>query len=171
MNGLPAGLAEPLHLVAPIPLRALLFFATAVALLGWALWRHHRRRQQPSAAVAPARATSQGEPGIFARIIELRRRYGESNAHRQGCHALAALLRDHFEATSSHPCTILTGLEIDRAFEDRSWSGLFELLGELQFRRREPSEKEFHTAYYLAAEAVATPGERKRHNLQQARQP
>ncbi|RMH21336.1 MAG: hypothetical protein D6696_05990 [Acidobacteria bacterium] len=153
MSDLPAGLGEPLHLLEPLPHRALVAAGLALLLLAWWAWLRWRRR--PAAAEAPPPAAAEG--GVDEAIEAIRRRYGRPGRFRVGCHALAGLLRRHVEGTSGRRLAHLTAREIAAAFGEQAVAGFFPLLAELQFRRREPSADEFHSICELA-EAVAVSG-------------
>ncbi len=146
MNGLPTDLADPLHLLDPSRYREALIALGVAALVAliWILWRRLRRRPAPSPRPAtPPPPTAATLTGIEKAIADIRARYAESLDFRKGCHELSQNLRSHFESASRKPLSTLTAREIAAAIGDTAVSSVFELLAELQFRRRQPSSDEF----------------------------
>jgi len=158
MQDLPADLADPLHLADPYPFYGLLgALATLLllALLTVLWWR--RRRRTVAAALPPAPAPPTGaSSGIWKAIEDVRLRFFRSQDYRRGCHALAALLRAHLEGTTAQPLSTLTAREMPAAIGDGAVASFFELLAELQFRRRRPTLEEFRGACDLAHAVVGT---------------
>ncbi len=94
MNGLPAGLAEPLHLLTPEPFRwgPVLAGAAALALVVW--WLYNRSQRSSPAAPAPPAAASGAVDGPLEQVVEaIRDRARKSRRYRRGCHELAVYLR------------------------------------------------------------------------------
>lgn len=159
MQELPAGLADPLHLPDPYPSSGLLGALAALLLLTLlaVLWR--RRRRRPPAASAPPPAVHVDAASAIGKAIEdVRRRFSGSRDYRHGCHALAGLLRAHFEARTTRPLTTLTAREMPSAIGEGAVASFFELLAELQFRRRRPTHDEFRGACDLA-HSLTGPGQ------------
>lgn len=158
MNQLPVDLAEPLHLWNPYPYGKVLFWLAAVALatLVWA-WRRRSRRRAAEVAVpraAPAPPPAPAASGIWSVINQIRKRYQDRDP-RQGCHALSEALRSYYEKASRKPLSTLTAREIAAVVGDSAVAAFFELLAELQFRRRAPSRDELRGICNLAAETAA----------------
>ena len=146
MNQLPAGLAEPLHLVNPYPYGKALAFLAALLLLAllWAWWRRRRRSAPSSPAAAPPPIPPPPPASTIEKAIaEIRLRYVETRRHREGCHELAEVLRTYYEKACGKPLSRLTVREIGTVLGDSAVTALFELLAEMQFRRRQPSSDEF----------------------------
>lgn len=144
---LPAGLADPLHLpevMAPwvFGCGCLLLLLLAVLLVLWWLSRLGKRATKPAAAKQPPnprpRARSAGD-----RIDALAERF-EADP-RQGCHHLAALLRDHFETERHEPLDHLTAREISGRLGDGKMTKLLTRLADLQFGRDDPSPRSFRS--------------------------
>ncbi|MEM1177666.1 MAG: hypothetical protein AAGM22_04945 [Acidobacteriota bacterium] len=150
---LPHGLADGLHVLEPssIPWGWALFLGLC-ALALW-LWRR-RRRQRPPAAPRPAPAPSPAprpEPagGIIARIEALRKQYRDDR--RAGVHALASVTRSTLDTGSgAAPSKTLTALEISSRFSGPI-GRLMMQISELQWRRLEPSEREFERVFDFAS--------------------
>ncbi len=146
MNDLPTDLADPLHLLDPSRYRETLIALGAAALVAliWILWRRLRRRPAPAPSpVTPPPPTAAAVTGIAQAIADIRARYADTLNFRQGCHELSQSLRSHFETVGRQPLSTLTAREIAAAIGDTAVSSVFELVAELQFRRREPSSGEF----------------------------
>lgn len=159
MNELPAPLADPLHLPNPYPYGEAFLWLAALSLLVF-LWRWWRRsRPRAAAAAVPGGAPAPLSPaasGIGKVIDEIRNRWLIRDP-RQGCHELSAALRSHYEKASREPLSTLTAREIAAAVGDSAVAAFFELLAELQFRRRAPSGDELRGICRLAAETAARP--------------
>lgn len=148
---LPAGLAEPLHILEPTWQKAVAFIllALSLALTLWLLRRWRRRAAapaeappQPPSPSAPARAPS----GIDGAVRALRDEY--RTRRREGCHELSVLLRAHFERRagsrrSRRSFATLTAREVGRLLGKEAVREHLLQLSDLQFRRHEPSEREF----------------------------
>lgn len=154
MNGLPGGLADPLHLSYPVPWTALMIFGLLLLfgillalLLAWV-----RRPSTPPPVPQPA-APARGV-GIADAIEELRRRHGTSSSFRVGCHELALLLRRHFEQASGHEYSTWTAGEMRRHVGDTALSRFFGFLADLQFGRRRPNQNDFDGACDLALDVA-----------------
>lgn len=156
MNEFPTDLAVPLHLLNPYPYGKALLWLAAAALgaLLWAWWRRTRRR---SADVAVPRAVpappSPAASGIWSTINQIRNRYQDADP-RRGCHELSEALRSHHEKASRKRLSTLTAREIAAAVGDSAVGTFFELLAELQFRRRDPSRDELRDICKFAAETA-----------------
>lgn len=161
---LPAGLAEPLHILSPDGggFEGWLWALLAL-LLAWLYrrWRkrateppsHEPRPQVPAPAPLPAMSA-------LARAIEsLRYEILVSENFRDGCHRLADLLRRHGEGAAHYELSVLTAGEIVRRLGDRGLGTVFGLLADLQFRRHEPTREEFVDICEMATSAAdGTPG-------------
>ena len=87
------------------------------------------------------------------RIEELRSQTLYTRRYREGCHRLAALLRQRGEAVESRPMTVWTQGEIAAYLGDVPLSRVMGLLAELQFGREAPQRGDFEGVCDLAAEA------------------
>lgn len=158
---LPADLAEPLHILPPGegPNPILWWLLALLALFAFSLWRRWRRMTAaPAASVVPA---AEVEPTELERSLEaIRRRALDTGHYRQGCHELAAALREHHEKRKGQPLTRLTAREI-LALGETAVGNLFARLGDLQFGRRAPERSDFETIVELAR-AVYAPGTLRR---------
>lgn len=158
MSDLPAGLAEPLHILDPLPWRALALWALLILLAGaWLLYRRFRRR---STTVPPPPPGTPPPAADGASVSDLREHYGRLRDYRGGCHALASHMRARAGEKSGRRLATLTADEIALAVKDAGVVSVFELLAELQFRRREPSSHDFYGICDLAALALRERGTR-----------
>ena len=160
MSELPAGLAEPLHILEPSSPSYGPWLLLAL-LLAWWWWRRRRRR----VVVPPPRVTvpvAPSEPelsGLAAAIESILKRFGGPDAdHREGCHQLARELRRHFH-DGRRPFAVWTAREIvARATSaqtiEKRVARLFECLAELQFRRRPPEREELTSVLASAGRLV-----------------
>ena len=155
MTGLPAGLADPLHLPVEVPwkllavLGALLAAAILFALLR--SWLRRRRRAPRRPLPAPVAATA---PGLAQAIEELLRRYRKSGAYRAACHELSTLLRGYFERSTRRRYSTLTAGEIRREVGESRTARFFGFLAELQFGRESPTGNDLNGACELALEVA-----------------
>jgi hypothetical protein len=159
MKQLPADLADPLHILSPIPWQTLAWLALAALLAAlWLLWRKLRRRRLPATAPPPANAKPPRRgTGIRATIDAIQQRYIDVDP-RDGCHQLSAALRSHYETVSGKRLSTATVREILAAIGDGAVPRLFGLLADLQFDREEPTRSDFRGACEVARDVVATKG-------------
>ncbi len=124
MNPLPAPPADPLHVLPPASLPALLALAGLVlALLGVILvklWLARRSRAAATKPPAPPPTVPEALPAasIGDAIAAIERKYGRSKAFRDGCHALAAAVKRHLERVTGLGVEEMTGAEIEEAFAE-----------------------------------------------------
>ncbi len=143
---LPAGLADPLHLpkaVAPwmVGCGCLVLLLLAVLLVLWGLYRLGKRVKAKPRAAKPPPPPRARAGGIGSRIEALAEEFTADP--RQGCHQLAAMLRDHFEADRRERLDHLTAREIGSRLGDGKIAKLLLQLAGLQFGRDEPSPRAF----------------------------
>jgi hypothetical protein len=164
---LPAGLGDPLHLLEPSNVDTWLpsLLATLLGLLltwAWRRWKA-KRSQKPAPTTTRPRPVAAGASGsVLDEVAALRRRHARSRTFREGCHALASTLRQHLERARDSgagdpgaPIPTLTAREMAARLGDPLIGSLFELLEELQFRRREPRKTDFLGVCDLATEVLA----------------
>ena len=139
---LPHELTDPMHYLDPawVLVPMLVLAGLAIAALIW--WRY-RRAAAAEASGSPiasrsGRATRQ-RAGLVSQIEALKQRFLDRRRYREGCHALAELLRVHVGRRRRIALESRTAQEIRDRLGDVGISSLFELLAELQFRRVEPS--------------------------------
>lgn len=161
MDDLPVGLADPLHLLPPFPYRDLLWTVALLLLIACWWWWRRRRRPREEATAPPAPKPVPAPPSkIDLAIDDIARRTHEARAFRQGCHELAAVLRQYFETKLGEPLSTLTVKEIDDTV-DRPWlAGCFRQLAKLQFARRVPEAPDFDDACDQARSAIERGGRR-----------
>lgn len=177
---LPAGLAEPLHILEPAAEEGgcllpglLALFVLAGFLL---LWRRWRARRSASGAPVPDAPDRSDTVGPLGRISRIRKRYLHRGDRRQGCHELGVVVREALEreipgmVASAGPgggrawrrrprLETLTGREIaalvEGALPEEGAAVRFLPLLELQqFGRVAPDRETFAELCDLAAEAV-----------------
>lgn len=164
MKPLPAGLAEPLHLLEPSNWRGWVVAGLATLLVAAiACWVFYRRRFDARRRIQPrtAQASPPGphEQGIADAIESIRLRFSRRGLARAGCHALSAALRTHLERRKPIRYSILTAREIGRRLGDTPLTRLLALLSDLQFGRREPARGDLEGLCDLAHEVVSRPGD------------
>ena len=123
MKPLPVPPADPLHVLPPASLTALLAAAAAVVLLLAFLFLRWLARRSPAEAAAGAAApppVPEAAPEVLISdaIAAIERRYERSKAFRDGCHALAAAVKRHLEKVTGLGVEEMTGAEIERAFAE-----------------------------------------------------
>ncbi len=140
MTPLPVPLTDPLHILSP--LGPWVWLAAALALvLAMLARRLGRRRASPS---PPAEAQAAVVPStIETRIAELVERFGRTEAYREGCHALATLVRTFLERQTGLEIEEMTSAEIAGAIEDPRIGEFMKELRTHQYRRREPKRSHF----------------------------
>lgn len=162
---LPADLAEPLHILPPWSLLALLAAVLTMLLaLALLLWRRRAVRQDAAAPppVPPAPAPEAASPVTLAGAIEaLQRRYLKTKAFRDGCHALAQLIKTHLAGVTGLKVEEMTSAEIERAWLDDARPGGARLgrfmtgLALQRYGRAEPRRRHFVAACEEARELLA----------------
>ena len=116
-NELPQGLTDPLHYANPawvlLPLLVLLIGAIA-ALVWWLGKRTHRAAHATGLDKATSGPSTGGNRpvGLAGQIAALRKRFLEQQSYREGSHALALLLREHFTRRRGQRLLTLTAREI-----------------------------------------------------------
>ena len=158
MKELPADLADPLHILGPIPWQTLAWLALLAFLIAlWWLWRKFRS-QEPATPSPPAPpAPAPGGTGIASVIDEIQQRFVDVDP-RHGCHELSEALRSHYERQSGHRLSTATVGEIVSSIGDSAVSRFFKLLADLQFGRAEPSADDFNGACEVAKDVVSVKG-------------
>ena len=151
MSSLPVGAADPLHILEPGPEvwpKVIAFLLLFSALAFW-LWKRSRSRQTEPAPEAPAPIVEpKGDIEHF--VDRIRKRFDrEGGDFRQGCHALAEGLKEHLALETGKRLSYLTFPEVEQEVGDLPEVPMLELLAGLQFRRLEPTRKEFHNACEL----------------------
>lgn len=163
-RGLPAGLAEPLHILEPWPWRSTLATAVlvtlALLLLRW-LWHWWRRR--PPAPTGERLVVPLRRRSVFGEAVEaILHRARESRDFRSACHELALLLRSAWESQRGDRIRYLTAQEIADRFGENRRARLLLTLAELRFGRRTPDENDLEGLCELALEAYGRGGDRTR---------
>ncbi len=166
MSSLPVGAADPLHILEPGPEvwpKVIAFLLLFGALAYW-LWKRKRSRStepevEPTSPVVEPLAESEHF------VDRIRKRFDrEGGDFRQGCHALAEGLKQHLATETGKPMATLTFPEVEQEVGDLPEVPMLELLAGLQFRRVEPTRKEFHNACELtllvSGGEAEKPGER-----------
>jgi hypothetical protein len=162
-SDLPAGLAEPLHLLPPGGddplLPALLLLLLLVALLVGSIWR--RRRRFAAIGSRPA-ATGPAPTRLTEQLRRLHHRHRSPGRRRLGCHRLSQLARRELEprrrrAGIPAPFSTLTAREVAEELGDGPAADFLRHLAGLQFGRQPPRRDDYDAAFELA-EAVLAPG-------------
>lgn len=157
---LPAGLSGPLHILEPEGFSPWWWLLGAVLL--YLLWRRLRRwwreipTRQPRTA-SPVRRSRRGGGGEAAQKIQrLQALYRTTGQYREGCHALAHMLREFVaEGRLGRPVPggrCLTARELAEPLGDTALSRFLQRLADLQFDRREPDGEDFDGACDLAVD-------------------
>ncbi len=154
---LPGDLADVLHLLEPISDERWggWKWLPLAAILGVWWWRQQRRVAPKPRPVTPIEVPKRLPLGseLADKIERLRQQVLLTRRYREGCHRLAALLRQRGEEAESQPMTVWTQGEITAYLGDIPLSRAMALLAELQFGRRAPGRDDFEGACELAAEA------------------
>ncbi len=158
---LPEPPADPLHILPPESLLMLLAAAGMLFLiLAWLVVRRFLRRRPPSPAGPPPPSpqpldTVPAETGIATRIKALERTFLDSKAFREGCHALAAVVKSHLARSTGLAVEHMTSPEIARAVEDQRIGRFMTYLGRRRYGREEPRRKHLVEACGEARELLA----------------
>ena len=142
--GLPAGFAEPLHILEPetgaiwpwVTLAIVLVVVSAVVVAR--RWSRERPSTPPTPRPEP---TAIGE-----RIDEIEDQYHLAARRRDGCHQLSLLLRQQLERRQGQPFTRMTARESQQPLGHTAASRCLLTLSRLRFGRGEPSAAAFSTA-------------------------
>ncbi|MEM7586636.1 MAG: hypothetical protein AAF560_24820 [Acidobacteriota bacterium] len=122
MTELPTSSAPPLYILPPTGLMMLaaLTLAFLLALLLALLWRLWKRRQRRRPAPAPAQKQAAAPPApaasLSSAITELQKRTLRSKTFRDGCHALAVLVKKHLEQITGLGVEEMTSRELQKTF-------------------------------------------------------
>ncbi len=158
MKELPADLADPLHVLAPIPWQTLAWVALLAMLAAlWILWRKLRRQKPTTAPPRPPPKPASRGTGIGGIIDQIQQRYIDTDP-RHGCHELSAALRTHYEQESGRRLSTSTVREIAAAIGEGAVPRLFGLLADLQFGREAPTSSDFQGACEVARDVVSVKG-------------
>jgi hypothetical protein len=148
MSGLPAGLADPLHMLEPEPSQWQAFVA-AVALLALFAWWQHRRWRRRTSTPEPPPAPPPAS-GVFERTVEaIRDRARKSRRYRRGCHELGVYLRQVL-AAENESLERLTAREISRRLGEDGRTRLLTLISDSRFGKRPPDRDDLDTFCDLA---------------------
>ncbi len=157
---LPAAPADPLHILPPESLWLLLAAAGMLFLaLAWLVARRlFRRVPKPAPASPPVPApvpTVPAESGITGLINALEREFLDSKAFRDGCHALAALVKSRLARSTGLAVEHMTSPEIARAIEEPEVGRFMIALSRRRYGRDEPRRRHFAQACGEARELLA----------------
>lgn len=163
LSDLPADLADPLHMAGPEGSSSgwlLALALLAAALLSRRIARRRRSAPAPQRAhPAPAPSPPPAAEGLEAEIQEVRSMFSTTGNFREGCHALAEVLRRGLGRRNGVSFATLTAREIQQALGEGALPSLFGLLADLQFRPAEPARDDFLTVCDLAADTASTTDE------------
>ena len=157
LSPLPAPPAAELHILPPASLLLLLVVLALLLLFmaGLVLRGLFRRRPAPAAAAAPRPVPAAAAISIGARIRAIERKFLESKAFREGCHALAALAKVYLGQRTGEPVERMTSLEIAIAIEDERIGRFMTALSRRRYGREEPRRRHFIAACAEARELLA----------------
>ncbi len=159
-GALPAPPADPLHI---LPYWSVLLLLAAallfLLLLAWLLVRYLRRRRPPAPASAPPPVPRAPVPapsiGVATRIEALERKFLETKAFREGCHALAGVAKAHLGKRTGKPVERMTSPEIAIQIEDPRVGRFMTALSRRRYGRDEPRRRHFVKACAQAREVLA----------------
>lgn len=158
---LPRDVADVLHILEPTPdhdtTKWLGWLVLAGLLVLFILWLRGRSAKVIEKEPSPRPISTATPPssGLAGQIDSLRAQILNSGEYRQGCHRLAALLRQRGEDVESRPMTVWTSGEIAEFLGDAPLSRVMMLLAELQFGRQVPGRSDFEGVCELASDASA----------------
>lgn len=146
---LPEPLSEPLPMFTWGP--PVVWWQLALAaLLAWAVWRWliKPRPVLPQVPVSgpalPAASVAEVPRSDFVtKLFEIERLFLESKDYREGCHALAALVRTYLEKQVNEEVEALTASEISTAFKDPRIGRFATELRDAQYGRESPTRDLF----------------------------
>ena len=159
MNPLPAPIADPLHVLPPASLLALMALAGLVLLLlALLVLRRLGRRSRPAAATPippPPVPADVPTAGIGDRIAAIERKFTRSKRFRDGCHALAAAVKQHLAQATGLGVEEMTSAEIAERLGDARVGRFMTGLSRRRYGRREPRRRDFGAACHEARELLA----------------
>jgi hypothetical protein len=163
---LPEPLSEPLQMFTLGPPVSWWQLALA-AVITWVFWRWLLKPRPVPAPVAapplPAVAPLPVQRSEFVtKLYALEGLYLESKDYREGCHALAALVRTYLEKQVGQEVEALTAVEMSTAFKDPRIGRFATELRDTQFARENPTRDLFRR---LCREAKQLFGEGQRYEL------
>ena len=144
LKELPAGMADPLHILPPWTSLALTlgFLILLLVMLLWALVYYLTNRPQATDKLPSEPARPYQGSAIDAAIDKIRLTHSELENYREGCHVLSAVIKTHIEK--------LTGLDVEEMSPSEIGANLkgnvgnfFSDLSILQFGRKEPTKNQF----------------------------
>ncbi len=159
-GALPAPPADPLHI---LPYWSVLLLMAAalcfVLFLVWLLYKYLRRRRPPAPEPPPPPVERAPVPapstGIATRIEAIERKFLETKAFREGCHALARAAKAHLGQRTGHPVERMTSPEIAIMVEDKRVGDFMTRLSRRRYGREEPRRRHFREACDRAREVLA----------------
>lgn len=158
-GALPAPPADPLHIlpywsVLLLLIAALLFLLLLAGLVLQYLSR--RRGSAPASPPPPVPRAPVPEPSISVatRIEVLERKFLESKAYREGCHALAGVAKTHLGKRTGKPIERMTSPEIAIMVKDERVGAFMTRLSRRRYGRDEPRRKHFVEACAKAREVL-----------------
>ena len=160
MSPLPAPIADPLQVLPHAGLLALMALSGLVLLLLALLVLRHllRRRPRPAEAPPPVPQPPPAVPlsaaPIGDRIAAIERKFTRSKAFRDGCHALAAAVKQHLAQVSGLGAEEMTSAEIAEHLDDARIGRFMTGLSRRRYGRRKPRKRDFGAACHEARELL-----------------
>jgi hypothetical protein len=146
---LPEPLSDPLPMFTMGP--PVVWWQLALAtLLAWAAWRWLIKPRPvpprvpasgPALPVAPAPQVPRSD--FVTKLFEIESLFLESKDYREGCHALAALVRTYLEKQVNQEVEALTASEMSTAFKDPRIGRFATELRDAQYARESPTRDLF----------------------------
>ncbi len=147
MNPLPHPPAEPLHIVPPwLPGVLLLGLLAALGLLllgslGWWYWRRREQRRTQLPQAIPASAGGPAGLSFAEQVDGIVSNHCEHYTAREGCHALARLVRQRLERLTGLDMEEMTVTEMSGRLDEKKIEAHLLKLQRHQFDRKPPRRK------------------------------
>ena len=145
MTGLPAKLAEPLHIIPEWILIVFtifkwIFIFAIILIIIFFIYRYIQKKK----IVNNDSSVRHVSKGFEVNIASIKKRVLEEKDYRKGCFLLSNELKTYMEKKTNINVEEMTIHEIRTKFKSKNIGKFFENLRELQYQKKEPNVTDFH---------------------------